>query len=189
MRTHKWALASFVLMASGAVLTVSGCSSYESTYFTYDRDGRPTTTTVAGVPIVVNVPQKLGFLATESTYRIEGTASGDGTGPKGPPSFVTETTVDKTPIPLGASQLVNLDIKRPAYGTAKTNMSLSNQYPTTLSSDVNDLTLGRILDTVEKVVDKVEKEKQGESTRTLVSQRNFMIVYDPVTQQISRTRL
>ena len=183
----------YVAIVFGVLPTVMGCSSYESTYFTVDDEGHHTITTVAGVPIVVTVPQKIGFLATESTYRIETfITSADGTtGAKGPPQLVTETTIDRTPIPLGSSQLVNLDIKRPVYGTAKTDMELANQYPTKLTSDVNDLTLGRILDTADKILDKIVT-KQGvtaDGNKTLISQKSFMIVYDPNTQAISRVRL
>jgi hypothetical protein len=96
--------------------------------------------------------------------------------------------VDKTPIPLGESRLVNLDIKRPAYGTAKTSMKMNGQYPSELASEVDDKTLGRALDTLDKFI-----EKQGEGTggvaKTLIGQETYMVIYDPVTMRITQDRL
>src|SRR6266478_4357617 len=182
----------YVLVIAWALV---GCSSYESTYFISDEHGNRTLTTVSGAPVVVTVPQKLGFLATETKYSIDTfVTSADGTTrTKTGSRIVTETTVDKTPIPLGESKLVNLDIQRPFYGTAKTEMDLTAQYPTKLTSDVNDLTLGRVLDTVEKLGGPlVQKQGAGADeagTKTIIEQRSFMIVYDPATQTITRVKL
>ena len=170
--------------------SLAACSSYETTYFSHDENGQVTTRTVAGVPIVVTVPQKLGFIATESLYEVEATVIRNNQ-PVVVTREVTEVSVDKVPIPLGRSELVTLDIKRPAYGTAKTKMALSNQYPTELTTEVDDKTLDRALETLEKFV-----QKQGEgsgtgagSGRKLVRQRSFMIVYDPQTQKVYRQTL
>lgn len=175
--------------AAGFCLLVVGCSSYETTYFGKDENGAVTTKTVAGVPIVVTVPQKIGFMATKSCYRVETTRNINDKAVV-VATDTTEFNVDKTPIPLGESRLVNLDIKRPSYGTAKTSMKMSGQYPSELSSDVDDKTLGRALDTIDKFI-----EKQGDSsgsggvTKTLIGQETFMVVYDPATQQITQDRL
>jgi hypothetical protein len=184
--------------AAACVLVVAwalvGCSSYESTYFISDENGKRTLTT-SGVPVVVTVPQKLGFLATETKYSIDTfETSADGTNRRKVGSrIVTETTVDKTPIPLGESKLVNLDIRRPFFGTAKTAMDLTGQYPTKLTSDVDDKTLGRVLDTAEKLVGPlVQRQGAGAdeaATKTIIEQRSFMIVYDPATQAITRVKL
>lgn len=171
--------------AVGFCLLVVGCSSYETTYLSKDENGNMVTKTVAGVPIVVTVPQKLGFMATKSCYRIESTADENG---KAVTKFTdtTEVTIDKTPIPLGESRLVNLDIKRPSYGTAKTKMTMAGQYPSEVSSDVDDKTLGRALDTLDKFIEKqADKPPGGGVTKTLIGQQTYMVVYDPVTQHLT----
>jgi hypothetical protein len=103
----------------------------------------------------------------------------------------TEVSIDKVPISLGESRLANLDIKRPAYGTAKTKMALSTQqYPSEVSSDVDDKTLGRALDTLDKFIEKQGAPVEaGGINKTLIGQQTYMIVYDPVTQQISQDNL
>jgi hypothetical protein len=179
------------LAAAACVATVLGaCSSYETTYFSRDENGQIVTKTVAGVPIVVTAPQKLGFIATESRYLFETRTVDDSGKISIARREATEVSVDKSPISLGQSQVVNLDIKRPVYGTAKTKMTLANQYPTEVSSDVDDKTLDRVLNTIEKFIEKQGEQNQpspGNTTKTLLSQRTYMIVYDPATQKISRT--
>jgi hypothetical protein len=179
----------WVCVAAAALIV--GCSSYETTYFVQNERGEIENRVVAGVPIVVTVPQKIGFVATESRYLVETRSEQDGKDVVARRE-VTETTVDRTPISLGASQLANLDVKRPFYGTAKTSMKLENQYPTELSSEVDDKTFGRILDTVDKLIEKQGEGTQGSSpgvTKTLLGQRTYLIVYDPQTQQISRRNM
>lgn len=173
-----------------AMSALVACSSYETTYFSRDDGGNLTTKTVPGVPIVVTVPQKLGFLATESVYEI--TTFSDRNGTLVPSTRrTTETSVDRNPISLGESKLANLDIKRPLFGTAKTSMKLENQYPSELSSEVDDKTLGRVLDTLDKFVQKqgTIEPGAGGATKTLISQRTFLLIYDPQTGGIHRQRL
>jgi len=170
---------------------VAACASYETTYFSRDENGYLNSKTVAGVPIVVTIPQKLGFIATESRFLIETTIVKDNK-PAVATKETTEVSIDKTPISLGRSELVTLDIKRPAYGTAKTKMTLANQYPTEVSSDVDDKTLDRALDTIDKFIEKQGEQTpaaSGNTTKTLISQRTYMIVYDPSTQHITRQAL
>ena len=147
--------------------------------------------TIAGVPIVVTVPQKIGFYATESRYLVENPVVKDGQITSITKTYSTETTVDKTPISLGKSQLVNLDIKRPLSGTAETSMELSTaQYPTKLASKVDDKTFEQAIGAVEKLIEKQGAATvSGNASKTLVSQRSYLIVYDPATQRISRTNL
>jgi hypothetical protein len=165
------------------------CSSYETTYFGKDEHGNVTTKTIAGVPIVVTVPQKLGFMATKSCYRIE-TLKTVNEKPVVVATDSTEVSIDKTPISLGASQLVNLDIKRPAYGTAKNKLTLaSSQYPTEVSSDVDDKTLGRALDTLDKFIEKQAEPPAGGINKTLIGQQTYMIIYDPVTMKVTQDQL
>lgn len=179
-----------ILLFVAIGLSVVACSSYETTYMVTDESGHLTTKTVAGVPIVVTVPQKLGFMATKSCYRIETPRTGADGKVSVVPSDTTEFIVDKTAIPLGESKLVNLDIKRPSYGTAKTSMKMAGQYPTELSSDVDDKTLGRALDTLDKFIEKQgETTAGGGSTKTLIGQETYMVIYDPVTQRITQDRL
>jgi hypothetical protein len=168
-----------------------GCSSYETTYLVPDENGRPVPITLAGVPIVITVPQKIGFYATESRYLIENPIVKDGQVVSIAKTYSTETTLDKTPISLGKSQLVNLDIKRPLSGTAETSMELSAaQYPTKLASKVDDKTFEQAIGAVEKLIEKQGAATvSGNASKTLVSQQSFLIVYDPTTQHISRTNI
>ena len=121
-----------VLSLVGAMLCA--CTSIESTLISENPDGEIVTQRVAGVPIIVTVPRKTGFLVTEDVHF-------SSTGK------VTEVTLDKTPIPLGESQLVTLDVKRPFYGSLKGRIVLDaqRQYPTSVSSTVDDKTLGEIV--------------------------------------------
>jgi len=177
------------LIFSLLCLSMVACSSYETTYLGTDENGNLTTKTVAGVPIVVTVPQKLGFMATKSCYRVETTRNVDSK-PVVIATDSTEFSIDKTPIPLGESKLVNLDIKRPSYGTAKTKMTMAGQYPSEVSSDVDDKTLGRALDTLDKFIEKQgDTTSAGGATKTLIGQQTYMIVYDPVTRTITQDRL
>ncbi|BAT61928.1 hypothetical protein GJW-30_1_04490 [Variibacter gotjawalensis] len=182
-----------LLLSFASSVLLAGCASYETTYLARDAEGRPVVTTVAGTPIVVTAPQKIGFLATETTYAVNVVkANADGTSVKIGEKTLTETTVDKTPIQLGYSQVAHLDVKRPFYGTAKNIIDLEGQYPTKVSSDVDDKTLGRVLDSADKVFDKlVEKQSApaGGESRKIVSQRSYMIVYDPETRNIQRVKL
>jgi hypothetical protein len=180
------------VMVRGILIVVSlvivvGCASYETTYYIPDGKGNVVPKTVAGVPIVVTVPQKIGFLATEKRYLVTTRMEVNGRDTLARRE-ITETTIDRTPIPLGGSQLANLDVKRPFYGTAKTKMKLKDHYPTELSSDVDDRTLDRALDTVDKLIEKQGEGNQtgGGVTKTLLGQRTYMIVYDPSTQEITR---
>jgi len=179
------------LIALAAVSVVAGgCSSYETTYMVTNQEGRLVPMTIAGVPIVVTVPQKIGFYATESRYLIETPVMKDSQLVSMAKSYSTETTVDKTPISLGKSQLVNLDIKRPMSGTAETSMELNAaQYPIKLASKVDDKTFEQALGVVEKLIEKQGATISGNASKTLISQRSYLIVYDPATQHISRTNL
>jgi len=177
-----------IIVVIGFSALLGACSSYETTYFVKDENGNMTTKTVAGVPIVVTLPQKLGFIATKSCYRVE-KSTNVGDKPVIVASETTDTTIDKTPISLGQSQLVNLDIKRPAYGTAKNKLTLANQYPTEVSQDVDDKTLGRALDTLDKFIEKQAEQNPSGGTRTLIGQQTYMIIYDPATQTISQDPL
>jgi hypothetical protein len=170
---------------------LSGCSSYETTYMLPNEEGRLVPTTLAGVPIVVTVPQKLGFYATESRYLLENPVVKDGQVVSVTKSYSVETNIDKTPISLGRSQLVNLDIKRPLSGTAETSMELSaSQYPTKLASKVDDKTFEQALGALEKLIEKQgAPSASGNASKTLVSQRNYMIIYDPATQAITKVNL
>ncbi|KYG23233.1 hypothetical protein SE92_25855 [Bradyrhizobium sp. AT1] len=173
-----------------ASLLLCGCSSYETTYLLTDEQGKLVPTTIAGVPIVVTVPQKIGFYATESRYLVENPIVKDGQVVSVAKSYSVETTVDKTPISLGKSQLVNLDIKRPLSGTAETSMELNTaQYPTKLASKVDDKTFEQALSTVEKLIEKQGAPISANASKTLVSQRSYLIVYDPTTQHITRVNL
>ena len=173
------------------VLCLSGCASYQSQIITETGFGEYKTTKVKGVPIVVTVPQKLGFLVTETTYEVA-TPNPQENGTNIPKiSYITETTIDRNPISLGESKLVSLDIKRPVAGTAETSMELANQYPSKLSSKVNDETLKNLLATAEKIV-----EKQGEQTgagvatqKRAVKQVQYLLVYDPSTREFTRAKL
>lgn len=177
-----------ILFVIAICLSVIACSSYETTYLGTDEAGRLTTKTIAGVPIVVTVPQKLGFMATKSCYRVETSRMVDNK-PVIVTTDSTEFSVDKTPIPLGESKLVNLDIKRPAYGTAKTTMKMNGQYPSELTSDVDDKTLGRALDTLDKFLEKQGEGAAGGVSKTLIGQETYMVIYDPVTMRITQDRL
>jgi hypothetical protein len=171
----------------------TGCTTYESQIITQDTNGNIKTTSVAGVPIVVTVPQKLGFIATDSTYLLQTPQIVNGEVKGYTQTRTTETTIDKTPISLGASQLIALDIKRPAYGTADTSMELNGEYPTKLTAKLDDKTLDRALtaanDLINKFSEKQGAQIQGDVTRTLISQRQYMIIYDPSTQNISTAPL
>ncbi|MBI3699110.1 MAG: hypothetical protein HY242_01515 [Afipia sp.] len=179
------------LIVLGLLLVAGGCSSYETTYFVRDESGVVVPRTVAGVPIVVTVPQKVGFLATESRYLVENPVVKDGQVTSITKTYTNETTIDKTPISLGASQLVNLDIKRPLSGTAETSMELSTaQYPTKLSSKVDDKTFEQAIAAVEKLIEKQGTQTvSGNASKSLISTRSYMIIYDPSTQRIDRVDL
>ena len=158
-----------VLPLVSAIL-MYGCTSIESTLITENRDGEIVTKKVAGVPIVVTVPQKTGFLVTEDVY-----FSGSGK--------VVEVTIDKTPIPLGRSQLVSLDIKRPFYGSLKGRIVLDpqRQYPVSISSAVDDKTLGEILDGPSgQQQDAMTPIRQRSHSRDVSRRRRYyLLVYDP----------
>ena len=175
-----------------AVSLLAGCTSYESDLMTETSPGQYQKTRFHGVPIVVTVPQKLGFLVTETTYEVS-TSVKLPNGSIGEPtiSYITETAIDRNPIPLGDSKLVGLDIKRPIFGTAVTSMALEDQYPTTLASNVDDQTLGKILDAAGNLI---EKQGAAEATGgTVVAKRSikqiqYFLIYDPATGLLSRER-
>lgn len=180
------------IAAISGVALLAACTSYQSELVTENEHGAFTKTRLSGVPIVVTVPQKLGFLVTETTYEIATpTRNPDGTTGNPTISHVTETTIDKSPIPLGDSRLVTLDIRRPFFGTAKTGMDLANQYPTKLSSDVDDKTLGAVLTTVENLIEKQSAPVPpgaGLEQKKPVKQIQYLLVYDPVLRTFERER-
>jgi hypothetical protein len=179
---------------------VAGCTSFESTFINRDEYGNVSTTVTPGVPIVVNVPQKIGFVVTETRYLVEfpiTNKEGKKTGIAR--RTVTETSVDKTPISLSAGQLVSLDIKRPMAGTADNQMTLVNQYPQSVHGNVNDQTFDKVLAAFDKLTALQKKpglaatgdeEALPEGAKkTPIGQRTYMIVYDPAKQTLTRMRL
>lgn len=178
------------ILTAAALLALAGCSSYESDVLTEGPYGQFEKTQVRGVPIVVTVPQKLGFLVTETTYEVRTpTVSADGTVGQPIVSYITESSIDRNPIPLGKSTLVGLDIKRPMFGTAKTGMDLANQYPTKLSSEVDDKTLGPILDAFGKLIEKQGTPENATGAlvqKTATRQVQYLLVYDPATKRFER---
>ena len=157
-----------------------GCTSIESTLISENRDGEIVTRKVAGLPIVVTVPQKTGFLVTEDIH-----FSGAGQ--------VTEVTVDRTPIPLGRSQLVSLDVKRPLYGSLKGRIVLDpqRQYPTSVSSAVDDRTLGEVLQALTGQPQDAgpSTPKRSPSHDASRRRRHYLLVYDPETSGFSTMSL
>jgi hypothetical protein len=74
-------------------------------------------------------------------------------------------------------------VKRPFYGTAKNSIDLEGQYPTLISTDVDDKTLDRLLTTAEGVLELqgAAADQQPGVARELIRQSSYMIVYDPQT--------
>lgn len=177
------------LLALAAALALSACASYETTFLAPGEHGQLQPQTFAGVPIVVTRPEKIAFLATRSTYLVENPIVKDGQIVSVEKSKAVETTVDKTPITLGLSQVVTLDIKRPFFGTAETGMELSNQYPTKLSSKVDDKTLQAVIDAAEKFIQKQGAPISANASKTLITQEQFLIVYDTETGRIGKQSL
>jgi len=179
-----------ICLALGAV--TSGCTSYQSQLITETEYGEYKTTPVTGIPVVITVPQKLGFLVTETTYEVTiGTRNDDGSVGEPQVSYITETSIDRNPIALGDSKLVSLDIKRPFYGTAESSFELANQYPTKINSKVDDKTLDRVLESVDKIIEK-QGEESGAGAATqkrAVKQVQYLLVYDPVTRTMNRAGL
>ena len=76
------------------------------------------------------------------------------------------------------------------FGTAKTALELANQYPTKINADVDDKTLGRVLDSVDKIIQKQGAETVGPAAiqKRAVKQFQYFLVYDPVTRLLTRER-
>ena len=167
-----------VLLLVGAMLC--GCTSIESTLISENRHGEIVTKKVAGVPIVVTVPGKTGFLVTEEVHLSDA-------------GQVSEVTVDKTPIPLGRSRLVSLDVKRPFYGSLKGRIVLDaqRQYPTSVTSAVDDRTLGEIVQalTGQQQNTATPIRPPPDSRKTNRRRRHYLLVYDPDTSGFSTMAL
>ena len=171
------------------ILTIlAGCSSIESQLISIDSDGNVSAKKFDGVPILVTVPEKIGFLVTESTYKVVR----QGFDANGNPVDSTESTersvtVDKNPIKLGRTQLFTTDVKRPMFGTAKNSIELDKdvKYPTKVSTDVDDKTLGKIIDNLDNIknVFTPQSGQQADDgpviSRILISEKQYMMIYDP----------
>jgi hypothetical protein len=173
---------------------LSGCSSIESTHLIRDQYGVVKGEKFNGVPIVVTVPDKYGFLVTVSTYRVSRQATTD-LGEAIPGKvIITEETVtqlDRNPIPLGGSEVFTVDTKRPISGTAKGEITLEGQYPKSIKTDITDNTLKDATDALVKLDGLRENADTGGGsnageTRTLVRTNQYMLVYDPRTGQFTR---
>jgi hypothetical protein len=183
-------------MAAGFVVLLAGCSSIESTHVVRDQYGVTKGERFDGVPIVVTVPDKLGFLVTEETYRITRPVT-DSAGMVVAGKFVvTEevvTKVDKEPVPLGSAEVFTVDVRRPASGTAENSIELKDQYPTSIKGKVDDKTLDTAIGAVEKLQGLVKNADTPGGpgsgpgvTRELVKTKQYMMVYDPRTGQFTR---
>ena len=181
-----------VVRKSAAALSllalVAGCSSIESTHVVRDQFGVAKGERFDGVPIVVTVPDKLGFLVTEKIYEVtREVAQGDEVERR--VWRETETTMSDTPIPLGKSELFTMDPRRPASGTGHANIDLAGQYPTKIDNNVTDSTITDLAEAAAKVKETLTPEAgetEGEVTRVLVSQRQYMLVYDPRTGRFEK---
>ena len=161
-------------------LALSACSSIESNYISRGADGTLKKGFVAdGVPITVTVGDRQGFLVTETAYRLT-----DG-------SILKTRSIDKTPIPLGRTELFTVDMKRPAVGTASNTISLSSQYPTTIGTNVSDNTLPAVVSAISELIPSGFGEHDLEGTNVpdtakVIGTTQYLLIYDPQTQTFSR---
>lgn len=181
----------------GVVLAIllSGCSSIESTLISESADGTVQSKTFNGVPILITVPQKIAYVATESIYKVVVPDSNGDTVSAVKTATLSETTVDKTPILLGDTKLFTVDAKRPIFGTSKSKITLDaeRKYPEEITNDVDDKTLSEAFKGVQTFADKLF-EKQGTDDaapiqKTLVRQRQFLLIYDPSTLTITKQEI
>lgn len=115
------------------VVVLSGCSSYQSTAFQNFEGHASKGPQAPGIPVTLKV-NRTAFIVSDTLYRM----------PDG-----TRTVVRKiadTPITLPTYEVFTVDVKRPAVGKAKIDMTLSEQYPVTINSEVDDQTLKTIID-------------------------------------------
>lgn len=141
-----------------------------------------------GVPVILTVPDKLGFLVTESVYSVtrEVTLPDGSVEPKTTEEIVT--TMSDKPIPLGKSEVFTVDPRRPASGSGESNITLEAQGIKTISNKVVDTTITDLADALAKTKQAFQTES-GESdpaTRVLKSQRQYLLVYDPTTGKFAK---
>lgn len=176
----------FALLSLGVVLT-AGCSSIESNKLTIGSDGKVTKESVGGLPIVVQTPKQLVFIATVNTYEVFDIAIDDqGVVVKKLKGTTTEVSIDKTPILVGPYELFTVDIKRPMFGTLDYKLELENQYPKKIEGKIDDKTLGQILPFIEKLIapTPLVTKQSGELSRELTSTKMKLIVFDLSTGDI-----
>lgn len=175
-------------MAVGLVALLAGCSSIESTHVVRDQYGVAKGERFDGVPIVVTVPDKLGFLVTESIYEVtrEVTAA-DGSVSQRVARETTTVMSDK-PVALGKSELFTLDTRRPASGTGDASIDFAGQYPSKITNKVTDTTITDLAEALVKTKEAFTPEAgaSSETSRVLVSQRQYMLVYDPRTGRFDK---
>lgn len=168
-----------VLAAALAAVTLSACSSFESTSLTPTAAGGmargPRTD---GVPITIRRVTAVYFVLVERTYRASG-------------QTIVIQDFDRTPIKIETEDVFTTDVRRPAAGTAKVSLALANQYPTNITTEITDNTIaeltkavGEILDSVNRTGDQADVEgAETAITRppgTMVRQQFALIVVDPV---------
>jgi len=180
-----------IILACAVMLSgVSGCTTIESQLITKDVNGVYQGQKFNGVPIVITVADKLGFLVTESKYRVTRQSfNADGDLGRKSTAIEFKRTIDKAPIKLGDTKLFTVDVKRPVFGTANTEITLDKdkQYPTKISTEIDDKTLGKIVDNLDKIVgafkpQSIEDELEDEEnvlSRALISQRQYLLIYNP----------
>ena len=177
------------ITAAGLVVLLAGCSSIESTHLVRDQYGVTKGERFDGVPVILTVPDRLGFLVTEAIYEVtrEVTLS-DGTVTQ-KVTRETVTTMSDKPIPLGKSEVFTVDPRRAATGTGEAAIVLEGQGIKSISNKVTDSTITDITDALVKAKEAFQTEA-GETTaetkRVLVSQRQYMLVYDPGTGRFAQ---
>ncbi len=176
--------ASRAVLATILVTSLGACSSIESTHLVRDQHGITRGEKFDGVPMVLTVADRLGFLVTEAVYEVtREVTKADGTVTQ-KVARETVTTMSDKPIPLGRSEVFTVDPRRPASGTSDATIELENQGIKKISNKVTDTTITDLADALVKTKDAFKPESgetTGEIKRVLISQRQYMLVYDPGT--------
>lgn len=184
MSRHKGIGAAIFFSVSilGVAAVLNACSSIESRYIARDGGTLKKGFTTDGVPITVTMADKQGFIVTETAYQM----------PNGSKRFTRQ--IDRTPIPLGRTELFAVDMKRPVVGTASNVISLSNQYPTTVGVTVSDNTVPAILSAISSLLPPRDGDggdlplvDGGPAGGVVLYTDQYMLVYDPETGTFART--
>jgi hypothetical protein len=170
-----------IICILAALLPLAACSSIDSEFIGVGQEGGIVPgAKFHGVPVVLTVNDKLAFKVTETTY--SNTAG----------NTYVEHVVDPAPIALPTPYVFAVDTERPAAGTAKNTISLTNEYPTSIATDVDDQTISTVAQAAQQFVndaqEKADAAARGDQAPTdkVIKTESYLIVYDTRTRAFSR---